>query len=201
MQNSQRAVRSTLVGAQEFIDDHPAEVRGIASNGVRKNLDAIGSALTAHLSAQSVHKMSAQTFTRSATEAQRALVQDHLGTVAPVARVRRRRARRRFHHPFPQHAGAHRAPQRGPFIIYGMEGPHGPAASEAGSRRHYSLNFPRSAGRRRGGVVLPSVLIHNHLRTAGKASAALSHVSDSVLRHSGRSQMLVSQFTILAVRR
>ena len=87
MQNSEREIWWTLVGAQEFLDDHAAEVGGVASNGARRNLDATVSAITSHLSAQSEHKMLAQTLTRSGTEAQRALVQDHLGVIAAVARA------------------------------------------------------------------------------------------------------------------
>lgn len=79
---------ATLVGAQEFLDDHAPEVRGVASNGARKNLDATVSAITSHLSAQSEHKMSAQTLTRSGTDAQRGLVQDSLAPINAVARIR-----------------------------------------------------------------------------------------------------------------
>ena len=87
MQNAQREVLATLVGAQEFLDDHAADVADIASNRARKNLDAIVAAVTSHLDAQVGHKMLAQTLTRSGTVAQRALVQDHLGLIAAVARA------------------------------------------------------------------------------------------------------------------
>ena len=87
MQNSQREVLATLVGAQEFFDDHPTEVGGLVTSGARKNLDAVVSAITAHLSAQSDHKMSARTLTRSKRTARRSLVLDHLGMIAAVARA------------------------------------------------------------------------------------------------------------------
>ena len=87
MQNSQRAILGTLEGAQEFLDQNAEGLGGVAANGTRKKLGRIVSALTSHHTTQTQSVVSAQQLTLSTSAARRALLQDHLASIAAVAKA------------------------------------------------------------------------------------------------------------------
>ena len=87
MQNSHRAILGTLDGAEEFLDQNAEALGGVAANGTRKKLGTIVSALTSHHTTQTQSVVSAQQLTLSTSAARRALLQDHLASIAAVAKA------------------------------------------------------------------------------------------------------------------
>ena len=87
MNSKQRGTFDTLGNAQRFLDQHADRLGGVATNGGRKKLDVIAVALGSHRSDQSEGAMSAQTLVRTKVTARRALLQDHLGAIAAIARA------------------------------------------------------------------------------------------------------------------
>ena len=87
MNSIQRGTFDTLGNGQRFLDQHADRLGGIATNGGRKKLDGIVDALASHRSDQSQGAMSAQALVHTKVTARHALLQDHLGAIAAIARA------------------------------------------------------------------------------------------------------------------
>ena len=87
MEQLQQFTASTLVRAQQFIDEHDIVLGAAAVSRARGKLRTIVSALDAHSSAQSEFRMTAQMLTQSKAAARRVLLQDHLAPIAAAARA------------------------------------------------------------------------------------------------------------------
>ncbi len=87
MQDLERKVYGTLVGGKGFIVERTAVLGNVPGNGACLKLDSIIAALAEHHSAQSEHRMTAQTLTQDKAATRRAVVQDHLAAISAVART------------------------------------------------------------------------------------------------------------------
>lgn len=88
MNSRQRTEMVTLHGSQGVIDDHAAEIPGVANAGAKKELDSILAELDTHVTAQSQSTVAALAATQTHYAARRKLVYEHMASIVAVAKAK-----------------------------------------------------------------------------------------------------------------